>query len=259
MLDLKFIRENPSTVQRAIDDKHISLDLSLLLESDARSSALARALQELSERRNRNASLIPKASTDARAGLIAEGRRIGEEIAKLKPAVAEADAVLQGLLLQVPNIPAAEAPRGRNEEDNVVVRMWGEPPSFDFTPKDHVALLEQNGWAELERVAKVAGSRSYALRGAAVLLEQSLLRFALDKLVEAGFTPVSVPSFASEAAFVGTGHFPAGREQVYRIELDDKYLAGTSEVTLNSLHAGEILSESEFTAALRRHLRLLPT
>jgi seryl-tRNA synthetase len=245
MLDLKFIRENPAAVQQAIDDKHLSLDLSLLLAADARSSGLARALQELQERRNQNASSIPKASADARAALIVEGRKIGAEIAELKPAVAEAESALQSLLLQVPNLPAQAAPRGRSEEDNVVVKTWGEPRSFDFTPRDHVALLEHNGWAELERVAEVAGSRSYALRGAAVLLEQSLLRFALDKLVEAGFTPVSVPSFASEAAFVGTGHFPAGREQVYRIELDDKYLAGTSEVTLNSLHAGEILTESQ--------------
>jgi len=125
------------------------------------------------------------------------------------------------------------------------VRTWGTLPSFSWKPLDHVELLQKNGWFELERIAKVAGSRSYALRGAAVLLEQSILRFALDAMVERNFVPMSVPSFASEAAFVGTGHFPTGREQVYRIELDDVYLAGTSEVTLNSLHAGEILSEAE--------------
>lgn len=243
MLDLKFIRDNPAEVQQAIDEKYVSLDLGALLAADALHSELTRALQELQERRNQHASLIPKASTEERPGLIAAGRAIGSAIAELKPKVAQAEAMLQGLLLQVPNLPAPEAPRGKSEADNRVVRIWGDPPSFDFTPKDHVALLEQNGWSELERVAKVAGSRSYALRGQAVLLEHGLLRFALDRLVEDGFTPVSVPSFASEAAFVGTGHFPAGREQVYRIELDDKYLAGTSEVTLNALHGGEILDQ----------------
>ncbi|HWZ92349.1 MAG TPA: serine--tRNA ligase [Polyangiaceae bacterium] len=245
MLDLKFIVAHPDVVQRAIDDKHVSFDLSALLAGRLALSTLVRELQELQERRNRNASQIPKAGAAERAELIAEGRTIGAAIAGLKPTVAAAEAALQALLLQVPNIPAPEAPRGKSEADNVVVRTWGEPPSFDFVAKDHVALLEQNGWSELERVAKVAGSRSYALRGAAVLLEQSVLRFALDRLVEQGFTPVSVPSFASEAAFIGTGHFPGGREQVYRIELDDKYLAGTSEVTLNALHAGEILNEAE--------------
>jgi len=242
VLELKFIRENPDAVQQAITDKGVSLDLSALLAADARLSSATRALQELQERRNHNASRMPKASPDERATLIAEGRQIGVAIAELKPVVSEADAALQKLLLEVPNLPAAEAPRGTSEADNVVVRTWGTPPSFDFEPKDHVALLEQNGWAELERVARVAGSRSYALRGAAVLLELAVLRFAIDRLHERGFVPVSVPSFASEAAFVGTGHFPAGREQVYRIELDDKYLTGTSEVTLNALHAGEILN-----------------
>jgi seryl-tRNA synthetase len=245
MLDLKQIRENPDLVRRAITDKRVSLDLDALLAADQRALALARTLQELQEKRNGNAKAIPKASAEERPKLIAEGRRIGDEIAAMKPAIDAAEAALRDLLLLVPNIPAESAPRGASEADNVVVKTVGEPTRFDFAPLDHVALLEKNGWAELARVAKVAGSRSYALKGDGVLLEQSLLRFALDRLVERGFTPMSVPAFANEAAFVGTGHFPTGREQVYRIELDDKYLTGTSEVTLNALHSGEILSEAE--------------
>lgn len=245
MLDLKRIREDPEAVKRAIADKRVDLDLDALLAADQRALALSRAVQELQERRNQNAKAIPKASSSDRAELIAEGRRIGDEIAALKPAIDAAEGALRELLLQVPNIPADSAPRGSSEADNVVVKSVGEPTRFDFEPLDHVALLEKNGWAELARIAKVAGSRSYALKGDAVLLEQSLLRFALDRLVEHGFTPMSVPAFASEAAFLGTGHFPGGREQVYRIELDDKYLTGTSEVTLNALHSGEILSEAE--------------
>jgi seryl-tRNA synthetase len=245
MLDLKQIRENPDLVKRAIADKRLSLDLDALLEADKAALALARQLQELQEKRNQNAKLIPKATATERPDLIAEGRRIGDEIAALKPAIDAADVALRDLLLLVPNIPAESAPRGASEADNVVVKTVGEPTRFDFTPLDHVALLDKNGWADLPRVAKVAGSRSYALRGDGVLLEQSLLRFALDRLVERGFTLMSVPSFANEAAFVGTGHFPAGRDQVYRIELDDKYLTGTSEVTLNALHSGEILSEAD--------------
>lgn len=245
MLDLKQIRENPEVVKRAIADKRVSLDLETLLAADRHALGLLRTLQELQEKRNQNAKLIPKATATERPELIAEGRRIGDEIAALKPAIDGAEAALRELLLQVPNIPAESAPRGATDADNVVVKLVGEPPRFDFAPLDHVALLDKNGWAELARVAKVAGSRSYALKGDGVLLEQSLLRFALDRLVERGFTPMSVPAFANEAAFVGTGHFPAARDQVYRIELDDKYLTGTSEVTLNALHSGEILSESD--------------
>jgi seryl-tRNA synthetase len=245
MLDLKQIRENPDAIRLACKEKRVTLDLDALLEADQRALALSRKLQELQEKRNQNAKLIPKASAEERPGMIAEGRRIGDEIASLKPDIDAAERALNDFLLLVPNIPAPSAPRGASEADNVVVKVVGEPPKFDFTPLDHVQLLEKHDWADLPRVAKVAGSRSYALKGYGVLLEQSLLRFALDRLVERGFTPMSVPSFASEQAFVGTGHFPTGREQVYRIELDDKYLTGTSEVTLNALHTGEILAESD--------------
>jgi seryl-tRNA synthetase len=245
MLDLKQIRENPEAVKRAIAEKRVSLDLDALLAADQAALALSRTLQELQEKRNGNAKLIPKASATERPELIAEGRKIGDEIAALKPAIDAADAALRDLLLLVPNIPADSAPRGASEADNVVVKTVGEPTRFDFAPLDHVALLDKNGWADLARVAKVAGSRSYALKGDGVLLELSLLRFALDRLVERGFTLMSVPSFANEAAFIGTGHFPTGREQVYHLEADDKYLTGTSEVTLNALHSGEILSEAD--------------
>jgi seryl-tRNA synthetase len=245
MLDLKQIRENPALVRRAIADKRVSFELDTLLAADQHALSLSRAVQELQEKRNANAKGIPQASASERPAMIAEGRRIGDELAALKPSIDAAEAALRDLLLQVPNIPAESAPRGASEADNVTVKLVGEPPRFEFAPLDHVALLERNGWAELARVAKVAGSRSYALKGDGVLLEQSLLRFALDRLVERGFTPISVPSFANEAAFIGTGHFPAAREQVYRIELDDKYLTGTSEVTLNALHSGEILNEAD--------------
>jgi seryl-tRNA synthetase len=245
MLDLKFIRENPDVVRAAVRDKRAPLDVDELLAADQAVLAVTRSLQELQEKRNQTSKLTPKASPEERPKLIEQGRAIGEEIAQLKPKLEEAQAKLKSLLLLTPAIPAKEAPRGASEEDNVVVRTWGQAPSFSFKPLDHVELLQKNGWFELERIAKVAGSRSYALRGAAVLLEQSVLRFALDTMVERGFTPMSVPSFAHEAAFVGTGHFPTGRDQVYYIEADDIYLAGTSEVTLNSLHSGEILNEAE--------------
>jgi seryl-tRNA synthetase len=243
MLDLKFIRENPGVVRDAIRDKRAPLDLDELLSADQKVLNLTRDLQELQEERNRNAKLVPKSPADEKPKLIERGREIGTEITALKPKLDEAQAKLRELLLLTPAIPAKEAPRGESEADNVLVRTWGTPPSFSFKPLDHVELLQKNGWYELERIAKIAGSRSYGLRGAAVLLEQSVLRFALDTMIGRDFTPMSVPSFANEAAFVGTGHFPTGRDQVYRIELDDVYLAGTSEVTLNSLHGGEILSE----------------
>src|SRR6187549_3570304 len=127
MLDLKQIRENPDLVRRAIADKHVALELDELLAADQKSLGLARSLQELQEKRNQNAKLIPKASAGERPELIAEGRRIGDAIAALKPEIDRAEVALRDLLLLVPNIPAAEAPRGLSEADNVVVKTVGAP------------------------------------------------------------------------------------------------------------------------------------
>jgi len=256
MLDLKQIRENPDLVRRAIADKRVSLDLDALLAADKHALSLSRALQELQEKRNHNAKSIPKASAAERPELIAEGRRIGDEIAAMKPAIDAAEAALRDFLLLVPNVPAASAPRGLSEADNVVVKLVGEPTRFDFTPRDHVALLDKNNWAELLRVAKVAGSRSYALKGDGVLLEQSLLRFALDRLVERGFTPVSVPSFANESAFVGRAfsHRPrAGLPHRAGRQVPHRYLRGDAKRAAQRRN----LRRGGPAGALRRHLVVL--
>jgi seryl-tRNA synthetase len=245
MLDLKWIRENQSAVKKAIEEKLVGLDLDQLLASDQKVLKLQHQLQELQSQRNQNAKSIPKASNEERPALIAKGKEIGQQISDLKPATDEAEAELKNLLLLVPNIPSPEAPRGKSEEDNVEVKKWGELPTFDFEPLHHVDILNNRGWAQFERIAKVAGTRSYALCNEAALLEQAILRMAQEKLVAKGFNLVSVPSFVGEAPLVGTGHFPTGRDQVYYLEKDDKFLAGTSEVTINSLHAGEMLNEDQ--------------
>jgi seryl-tRNA synthetase len=148
-------------------------------------------------------------------------------------------------LYLVPQIPSPKAPIGRDDSDNVEVKKFGVMPKFDFTPLDHVQILENNNWADFERIAKVSGSRSYSLRNEMVLVEMAMHRMAMDKLIAKGFNLVSVPAFAREEALYGTGHFPQGRDQAYFIPEHNLYLAGTAEVQINSLHANEILKESE--------------
>jgi seryl-tRNA synthetase len=126
-----------------------------------------------------------------------------------------------------------------------VIRKVGEPPRFEFEPLDHVALLEVRGWAEFARARNVSGERAYALSGDAVLLERALLSFGLDLMVRRGFTPISVPSLVREAALIGTGMFPKGREETYELPADDLFLAGTAEVALVGLHSGEILDKAQ--------------
>jgi seryl-tRNA synthetase len=245
MVDLKFIRENPQAVKEAVKLKRVSLDIDELLQVDQEVLALKRRSQAMNEEKNANAKKMKGAQPDEREAIIARGREINSEIEALKPAVEAAEHRLQQLLFLVPLIPSPDAPIGPDDSGNVEVRQWGKKPEFDFKPKDHVELINQHGWADLERIAKVAGSRSYSLKGDLVLLELSLLRYGLDKLAAKGFQLISVPAMAREFAFVGTGHFPTGKDQVYHLQEDDIYLAGTAEVPVNALHSGEILSEQD--------------
>lgn len=245
MLDLKFIRENPLLIKEAIELKNVKLDLDQLLDIDKKLQTLKLQQQELQTERNANAKKIPKASPEERPTLIARGKEIGNQLESIKPQLTTIEEEMQNLLWLIPNIPSPKAPKGKDENDNVEVKKWGEIPHFSFTPKSHIELLTQNDWAEFERIAAVAGSRSYSLKGDMVLLELALHRMALDILKRKGLTLITVPALVRQEALFGTGHFPTGRDQVYYMPEDDIYLSGTAEVPLNSLHSHEILDESK--------------
>jgi seryl-tRNA synthetase len=245
MLDLKFIRENPDVVKEAIRLKRVGLDLDELLRADQEVLSLKKKGQALNEEKNANAKKMQGAKPEEREKIIARGRELNSEIEQLKPSTEIAEQRLLQLMYLVPLAPSPDAPVGPDDTGNVEVKQWGKKPEFSFKPKDHVELLNLHDWADLERISKVSGSRSYALKGDMVLLEWSLLRYALDKLASKGFNLISVPAMAREFAFVGTGHFPTGREQVYFLPDDDIYLAGTAEVPVNALHSGELLTADQ--------------
>lgn len=242
MLDVHFIREHADEVRHAIEVKQVDLDLDRLLDEYQGVARQRQALDELNRERNENAKRVPSAEPAEREALIQRGRAIGAGIRDAEQALRAAEMRLNELLLLVPNIPDPEAPIG-GEEDAVEVRRWGQPRVHETWMRDQVELLEQNGWAEFDRPSRIAGARNYMLKGRAVLLEMAFWQLAMDILIERGFTAVSVPSMARESAFLGTGHFPTGREQVYYLPEDDLYLSGTAEVLANSLHSGEILAE----------------
>ncbi|HRK07866.1 MAG TPA: serine--tRNA ligase [Pseudobdellovibrionaceae bacterium] len=245
MLDIKFIRENPDIVRKAIEQKRVKLNLDELLSADSRLMELKKRNQALNEERNANSKKMKGASPQERDAIIARGREIGQEIDALKADTEAAELALQNLLWLVPLPASPDTPIGLDESGNQQVRTWGAKPKFEFKPLDHVEILQKRDWAELERIATVSGSRSYSLKGDLVILEHAMLRYGLEKLRAKGFTLISVPAMAREHAFVGTGHFPTGREQVYHLKEDDIYLAGTAEVPINSLHTGEILGEAQ--------------
>lgn len=245
MLDMDFIVQNADEVRRAIEVKGVGLDLDRLLALHGEVKALLARVEELRHQRNVFSKQTASAGEAERAPLIERSRQVGRELKELEPALREKRERLQELLLLVPNIPGPEEPVGHDEDANVEVRRWGEPPRLSFPARDHIELLELHNWADVERVGKLAGSRTYTLRDEMVLVELALWRFAIDALLKQGFTLIDLPSLAREAALIGTGHFPSGREDAYQLGEDDLYLSGTAEVGLNYLHSGEILAASD--------------
>ncbi len=255
MLDRQFIREHPDEVREAARKKRIDLDLDRLLALDRRDLDLQREVQSLNTESNDVSKRTGKASPEERAGLIERGRVIRERVNSIKDMQRALDEDLRALLLRVPNIPDPSVPEGADESENVEIERWGDPPRFDFAPLDHVALMERLGILDLERGAKVAGSRSYILKGAGALLEMALARFAIDRLVAKGFTPLIVPALTREAALIGTGQFPAHRDETYELPADGLFLAGTAEVAMTGMHEGEILPFDELPV---RYVALSP-
>jgi seryl-tRNA synthetase len=244
MLDRRFIRSNPDTVKQAVRAKGLDLDVDELLDVDQRVRKLTTELDEAQAQRKSSAKEFAKADEDRRAELRGQHKELESRLSQLREELSEASAQLQELLLRTPTIPWEGAPLG-DESANVTIRSWGQRPQFDFTPLDHVELLEKRDWAEFARARKVAGERAYALKKEAVLLERALHSYALDVLLDQDFTVISVPSLVTEMPLVGTGQFPGHRDETYAIPADDLYLAGTAEVALVGLHSGEILDKKQ--------------
>ncbi|CAI7977921.1 Serine--tRNA ligase [Frankia sp. Hr75.2] len=241
MLDKRFIRENPDAVKEAVRLKGVDLDVDELLQLDQENRKLQFEVDEAQARRKSFAKQFAKADEARRAELRAEHAEFDRQLRDLREQLIRTSTRMSELMLLTPGIPWEGAPVGPDESANVVVRTVGTRPEFDFTPIDHTELAEKRGWAEFARARRVAGERAYALVGDMVMLERAVHSYALDLLRERDFTPVSVPALVKEGPLVGTGMLPKAREEIYEIPADDAFLAGTAEVALVGLHAGEIL------------------
>jgi seryl-tRNA synthetase len=241
MLALDFVKANREAVERAIRDKGVELDLDILLALDTEVRGFKTEIERLRAERNAISARFKDAAPHERAELGGRAKQAGADAAAIEADLLEKDLELKALMLKLPGIPYEGAPVGPDESFNQVVRTVGEPPEFDFEPLDHVALIEKNDWADLSRVTQVSGSRTYCLKGALALLETKLMGWALEKIADAGFTPITVPAIARTQAFLNQGQFPGHEEETYQLPNDDLWLCGTAEVVLTSLHSGEIL------------------
>src|SRR2546426_5272871 len=245
MLDIRFIREHPDLVQAGARKKRIDIDIHHLLELDERRRSLLSQVESLKALRNKVSKEIPTLQGEARQEAITQMQQVAAESRGLESPLREVEASFDALMLRVPNVPADDVPEGLTDADNVVIKTWGEIPQFDFPLRDHVELGERLDIVDVPRAVKLAGSRTYFLKNAGVLLEQAVLQFALHPMVRKGFTPMLVPHLVKDEAMVGTAYFPGGQEQTYRLPEDQLNLIGTAEVPVTAYHAEEILRADE--------------
>lgn len=245
MLDIAFIRAFPELVKAGAKKKRLQVDVDHLLEVDRQRRVIITEIEQLRAERNRKSKAVSSTPPTERQALLADTRTITEQLKQRESALAPLEAEFERLMLQVPNVPAADVPDGLTDADNVEIRRWGEPRAFTFTPRDHVELGEALDLIDIKRAVRIAGTRTYYLKHEAVLLELAVLRFTMDHMISKGFTPMLVPHLVKDEAMVGTAYFPGGEEQAYRVEKDAVNLIGTSEVPLTAYHYDEILSEAE--------------
>lgn len=259
MLDIKFIRENPEIVKKAVVEKCLKLDIDALLALDKKVVMLKTTVQAEQEAKNKLTNEIKSATNETRPALVAQSKECGVKIDALMAELKPAEEELSLMILFTPTIPKEGTPIGTSDEDNVVLRQHGKRPEFSFPAKDHVELLESKGLLETGRISKICGTRMIGLKGLMVKYELALHQFVLDKLAGKGFTPISVPVMVDERALEDMGQFPFDKDAVYKVPEDNQYLIGTAEVVLNGLHRDELLSESDlpimyagFSPCLRR-------
>lgn len=211
MLDIKYIAENPDVIKDGLAKKGYSkdvIDVDALIALYKDINKLKTSSQSLSEEKNKLSNSIKSASAEERPAIIAKSKALGEELKVEQEKLAAEQAKFDDIMLRMPNMPSAESPVGPDDSANVVRRKVGELPHFDFTPRDHVELMELNDWSEMERIAKVSGSRTYAIKNDLAQLELAIHMMVLDKLRSHGFTVITVPSISKEKPLYGQGYLP---------------------------------------------------
>ncbi len=246
MLDIRFIRENPSLVRDAARKKKIEFNVDLLLELDAKRRLLRTEVEAMRAELNTTSDAIGKiVDEEVKREAIEKMREFKSVLEVKEKDLSTLEEEFEGKMYDVPNIPDPSVPEGSSDADNKEIRRWGEPPTFSFEPKGHTALLKELELADFERGVKVSGMRGYFLKNDAVLLIQSLMRFTLDHMATKGFVPIMAPALVHGRNLFGSGHFPQAREDVYQVDTDE-YLAGTAEIPLMGMHADEIFEETDF-------------
>ncbi len=246
MLDIKFIRENKDIVQEGAKKKRVDFNVDRLIQVDDERLKKLKEVEEIRSEHNRISNDIGRNQEPAlKIQLIEEMRAMKEE---LKEKEEDLDLTIQDwkkIMLEVPNVPDMSVPEGATDAENQEVKTWGEKPSFDFEPKDHVEIMTNLKMVDFERGTKVHGFRGYFLTGEGAKLSFAIWNYAMDFFNARGFVPVIPPVIVRKQNLYGTGHLPGDVEDYYMTQ-DGDALAGTAEVPLMGMHAGETLDKNSF-------------
>ena len=267
MLDMKWIREHPDEVREMLERRRNNFPLGSLLEADSRRRDLLADVEGLKAQRNEGSRRVGEArkkGEDAE-GLMEDMRLLGDRVASIDEKISALDLQMEEWLSQIPNRPHASVPVGAGEEDNVVVRTWGEPRTFDFDPKPHWELGETLGILDFERGVKLAESRFTVLKGAGARMERALINFMLDLHTrEHGYEEIAPPYLANAQSLLGTGQLPKFEEDLFAANKGGQdgepvpdhaalYLIPTSEVPLTNFVRDEVVPEATLPIRLTAH------
>ena len=254
MLDIRQIRENPEIVQAKLDRRGTGIyDIQPILALDKQQRELESNRSQLQARSNEIGKLVGEkmrsgtaANSEEISTLKNEGNTVKVQLSELEPAERELKAQIIALLLQLPNLPSDSTPIGKNEEENVEIRKWGDeyiPSNLDILP--HWEIGEKLGILNFERSAKIAQSRFVTLMGAGAALERALISFMLDRQIRAGYTEISPPILVNSASMTATGQLPKFAEDGFKCADDDLWLIPTAEVPVTNLYRGDILASEQ--------------
>jgi len=257
MLDIKFIRQNPVIVKDACQKKNIKCDIDKLLDVDSKRLKLKQDLEAIAAEKNKASKAIPQAKdASERDAIINAMKALDENVGNMEKKSKELESAFEEMMMGVPNIPSDDSPVASDESGNVVALTWGEPKKFDFPVKDHIQIGKDLDLIDIEAGVKAGGFRGYYLKNEAVFLHFAIFMHALNKMREKGFVMFVPPTILREFAFIGSGHFPASKDEVYQIGNPGKlesgeevkeplYLTGTAECALLAYQAGQILNEKD--------------
>ncbi len=252
MLDSKFMEENMLEVKRRIESRGAAVDFDQFMALDRGRKEIIKKVEELERERNvgskKMGELMREGKKDEAGALQEEMKKISSQIKDLGELRSKAEEEFRNYMLTIPNIPNDLVPVGKNEEDNLEIRKWGEPRDFDFEPKDHIEIGKDLDILDLDRAAKITGARFALYKGQGARLERALINFMLDLHTnEHGYKEVLPPFMANTESFIGTGNLPKFEEDLFKVKDTNFYLIPTAEVPVTNIHRDEILKEDELT------------